>query len=72
MSNQVQYTGHGANTGGLQMHSIGDNYPYTIAGFLDGYAVFDTRTSNTGVHRRTYREAELDLYSLKIRNLMHS
>lgn len=32
MTQQVQYTGHGANTGGLQAHSIGDNYPFLIFG----------------------------------------
>lgn len=72
MSNQVQYTGHGQNTGGLQGHSIGDEYPYMVAGVIDGFAVLDTRTGTMGAHRHTYREAEIDLHSLKIRNLMHS
>ena len=27
MSNATRYTGHGANTGGLQGHSIGGTYP---------------------------------------------
>lgn len=32
---QAQYTGHGANTGGLQAHSIGESYPYTVVGIDD-------------------------------------
>lgn len=27
-----QYTGHGANTRGLQAHSIGESYPYIVVG----------------------------------------
>lgn len=27
-TNDMRYTGHGANTGGLQLHSIGDTYPW--------------------------------------------
>lgn len=31
-SNNLEYTGHGINTGGLQEHSIGDDYPFTVIG----------------------------------------
>lgn len=71
------YTGHGVGTGGLQMHSIGAEYPYCIMGSMrhadapTDWKVMDTRTGNTGVPRRTYKEAEIDLWSLKIRNMMH-
>ena len=27
-STDMRYTGHGSNTGGLQLHSIGDTYPW--------------------------------------------
>lgn len=74
----ARYTGHGANTGGLQGHSVGSDYPYTIIGVADRldaptqWQVMDTRTGNRGTPRRTYREADIDLASLKLRNLMHS
>lgn len=73
----VQYTGH-AGTSGLQQHSIGPEYPYTIVGtqaHADAptqWYVMDTRTGKGGEKRRSYREAEIDLYSLKVRNMMHS
>lgn len=78
MSTQVQYTGHGANTGGLQRHSIGDEYPYMIGGSMahadapTEWFVLDTRTGNRSDPCKTYREAEIKLYGLKLRNLMHS
>lgn len=28
------YLGHGANTGGLQQHSIGEDYPYVVVGTM--------------------------------------
>jgi hypothetical protein len=74
----AQYTGHGANTGGLQGHSIGSEYPYMIVGVADSldapteWQVMDSRTGNRGMRRRTYREAVIDLASIKLRNLMHS
>jgi len=30
----AEYTGHGANTGGLQRHSIGDTYPLMVVGTM--------------------------------------
>ena len=68
----VGYTGHGANTGGLQGHSIGVNYPYTVIGVGSHWAAMDLRTGRTGNKQRSYKEAELDITSLKLRNLMHS
>ena len=36
-SNDMQYTGHGSNTGGLQRHSIGDTYPWiSVVTHADG------------------------------------
>jgi len=32
--NPAEYTGHGVNTGGLQRHSIGDTYPFTVVGTM--------------------------------------
>lgn len=78
MSTQVQYTGHGANTGGLQGHSIGPDYPYMIIGVADRleaptqWVVMDSRTSNRSPRFPTYARALIELTSLKIRNCMHS
>lgn len=77
-SQKVQYLGHGAGTGGLQAHSVGAEYPYTIVGTQahseapTGWYCMDTRTGKRGTPRRSYKEAEIDLWSLKIRNMMHS
>lgn len=34
---RAEYTGHGQNTGGLQMHSIGDDYPFMVVGTQHRY-----------------------------------
>lgn len=55
------YSGHGATTGGLQQHSIGDTYPWTVvARQLDGiteYAAFNCCTNETLAFLPTYKEA---------------
>jgi hypothetical protein len=72
------YTGHGARTGGLQQHSIGNLYPYTIIGVTTHpyaptqWQVMDCRTGNVGFLRGSYEDAERDVASLRIRNMMHS
>lgn len=72
----VQYLGH-AGSGGLQRHSIGDQYPYTIVGTQHNawaptkWYVLHLCTNQRGILRHTYKEAEIDLYSLRIRNMMH-
>ena len=68
---QAQYTGHGANTGGLQAHSCGPMMPYTVIRVGDYWHAMDTRTANTGARRMTYQEAEMDVHSLRLRNMMH-
>lgn len=77
-SNEVRYTGHGANTGGLQGHSVGEDYPYMIIG-VQGRAeaptewqVMDSRTSARSARYPTYQRAVIEMTSLRIRNLMHS
>lgn len=42
-----EYTGHGVNTGGLQAHSIGDEYPYLPYMRGNSWRILDTRTGNT-------------------------
>jgi len=75
---QVQYTGHGAKTGGLQGHSVGDEYPYIIMGVADRweapteYVVMDSRTGNRSHRFPTYMRAYIELTSLRVRNCMHS
>ena len=74
----VQYLGHGKGTGGLQAHSIGWEYPYTVIGVQRGpegalrWAVMDTRNSQIGADKATHRECTIEIASLKIRNMMHS
>lgn len=78
MGTQVQYTGHGDNTGGLQRHSIGTEYPYLIMGVQDRleapteWVIMDTRTSNRSQRFPTYQRAVIELSSLRVRNLLHS
>jgi hypothetical protein len=73
----VTYTGHGAKTGGLQGHSVGDEYPYIIIGVADRweapteYQVMDSRTGNRSVRYPTYMRAYIELTSLRTRNMMH-
>lgn len=43
----VKYTGHGANTGGLQQHSIGPEYPFITYMRGDKWRILDSRTGNT-------------------------
>ncbi len=75
---KVAYTGHGAKTGGLQGHSVGDEYPYIVIGVADRweapteYLVMDSRTGNRSQRYPTYMGAYIELTSLKIRNMMHS
>lgn len=75
MSTIAGYTGHGAKTGGLQGHSVGEWFPLTIIGkSIRGalyWCVFDTRTGNEGTRRRSYQEAQLDLVGIRIRNLIN-
>ena len=75
--NSVQYLGHGAGTGGLQAHSIGWEYPYTVIGVQRGpegalrWAVMDTRNGQIGADKATQRECTIEIASMKIRNMMH-
>ena len=74
----VQYLGHGNGTGGLQAHSIGWEYPYTVIGVHRGaegalrWAVMDTRNGQIGADKATHRECTIEIASLKIRNMMNS
>lgn len=69
-------SGH-AGKGGLQKHSVGDEYPYMIvatqahADAPNQWYVMDTRTGKTGYKRNSYAEAKADLTALKIRNMLH-
>lgn len=75
---RCQYLGHGARSGGLQAHSMGDEYPYIIHGITTGphapteYQVMDSRTGNTSQRFPTYMSAYIHYTSLRVRNLMHS
>lgn len=55
--------GH-AGTGGIQRHSLGDEYPWTVVGYGDGTWAGENLTTGTKLHkRRTYKEAEEDVRS---------
>lgn len=69
------YTGHG-KSGGLQVHSKGALYPYTVVAVGDPnrsvqWQAMDLRSGSTGQRRGTYALAELDVHSARLRNLMH-
>lgn len=75
MSTTSQTRGHSAANPGLRGHSCGENYPLTVIG--QGYPqvryrVLNCRTGQEGELRRSYKEAEIDLYSIRVRNLIHS
>lgn len=72
MAQSNDYQAHGARTGGLQGHSVSEQYPYTVIGIGERWAAMDLRTGRTGNKHRTYREAEIDIAGLKLRNLMNS
>lgn len=65
------YEGHGEGTGGLQKHSIGEDYPYTIEGVQAGpdaptkWRVLCTRTNWRGETHDTYQQAHVELVKLK-------
>lgn len=73
-----EYLGHGAGTGGLQRHSIGDAYPYTVIARQNGpygalrWRVLDCRNGQESDDLPTHRAAEIEISRLKIRNMMHS
>jgi hypothetical protein len=69
------YSAHGAKTGGIQTHSIGEMFPYTIireGARAQWHVAMDMRTGNTGHRRTSYFESQQDIAALKLRNLMHS
>lgn len=57
---------HGLNTGGLQAHSVGDDYPFMIIGVQQDagstqWRAVDTRSYWEGETRPTYANAQLDV-----------
>lgn len=73
MQTDTGYTGHGSF--GLQNHSKGPLFPYTIireGKQAEKFLVMDLRTGNTSAPFRSYKEAEIEANSLLLRNLMHS
>jgi len=75
MSTANQTRGHSASNPGLRGHSCGENYPLTVIGQgapLTQYRVLNCRTGQEGKLRRSYKEAEIDLYAIRVRDLIHS
>lgn len=75
MSTANQYTGH-ASKGGLQRHSIGSMYPFTIEAFGNLNPVRwrwrNLQTGQCGKPQPTHNLAVIDLTSLRINTLMNS
>lgn len=73
---QKRIVGHAAK-GGIQNHSLGEDYPLTIVGtqaHADApteWYVMNCVTGKKGFTRRTYVECQLDITQIKIRNMMH-
>lgn len=44
---EVKYEGHGKNTGGLQQHSIGPEYPFITYKRGEKWRILDSRTGHT-------------------------
>jgi len=69
-SKPVAYTGHGANTGGLQAHSIGDLFPLGIVGIGSGdrtyYAAVNYNDNERGPCRLSYEAALQDINNGRI------
>lgn len=73
MGNDTGYSGHGSF--GLQNHSKGPLFPYTIireGKNAEKFLVMDLRTAKTSDPFYTYQEAEIHANSLLVRNMMHS
>lgn len=71
-----QYTGHGANTGGLQCHSVGSMYPFTIEAFGNlrptKWRWRNLVTGQRGTPQPTHNLAVIELTSLRINTMMNS
>jgi hypothetical protein len=61
MVNEMKYSGHGANSGGLQLHSIGDEYPRMVIGSFNGWKAFNMVSGSYGPERASYKKAKADL-----------
>ena len=72
MTTANQTRGHSAMNPGLRGHSCGDNYPLVVIGVGRKFAVLNCKSGAETTPRMSYKEAEIDLYSLRLRNLMHS
>lgn len=70
----TEYTGHNAR-GGLQKHSTGEIYPFTIIGVgypKVQYCWMDTRDSRMGELKATYQLALIDFHQINVRQMMYN
>lgn len=77
MTSANKTRGHSAANPGLRGHSCGSNYPLTvIAKGIIGqglqWLVLNCKTGEESNPRRSYNEAEIDLYGIRMRNMIHS
>lgn len=76
MPRPVKYEGHGREAG-LQQHSVGDLYPFTVVGTSRGLSPTlwrwqNLKTGQTGNWKRTQQEALIELCSIRVYSLMNS
>lgn len=69
-SGTAEYKGHGRNTGGLQSHSIGEEYPCMVAGTEGAgrktlWYGYNLITGERGELREEYGDAEADCYRMR-------
>jgi len=67
---EVKYTGHGAKTGGLQAHSIGDEFPYMVQGRGEPmkWVAVNLNTGEASPPRETYADALSDIALMRLSN----
>ena len=67
----IGYTGHGANTGGLQQHSVGELYPFiSVVSEEHGRCLLDSRTDQEVRGIANYDEMVIIAHFYKTRSLM--
>lgn len=73
--NTLETRGHSAANPGLRGHSCGDHYPLAVVAIgpvnAVGYRVENLKTGRVSDVFRTYKEAEIALIGIRIRDLIN-
>lgn len=65
INDATAYAGH-AGSGGIQKHSLGDEYPWVVVGYGDGtWGAENVATGTQLVRRGTYKECQADIEAYK-------